>query len=122
MKILVKVNTLRVQCQNTKCILIDEISMVGTKPFRYANLRLQEIFQNTEPCGGLYDICFDDVYGLSHVKDCWIFENLKYGISTLTLNEWKCLFQVYEFTEVMPQREDSEFIQYMDAYSYMDKI
>ena len=74
------------------------------------------------PCGGLYDICFDDVYQLSHVKDCWIFENLKYGISTLTLNEWKCLFQVHEFTEVMPQREDSEFIQYMDAYSNMDKI
>ena len=102
-------NTLHMQFQNTKAILFDEISMVGTNFFRFIDLRLQEITGNHMPFGGLHIICFGDLYQLPPVKDTWIFENNKYGLRSLAQNQWVDLFKIYELTIIMRQREEKDF-------------
>ena len=43
--------------------------------------------------------------------DSWIFEYLKENYGPLAMNLWKDLFQVYELSEIMRQKEDGEFAE-----------
>ena len=109
-----KLNTLHVKFLGTKVILIDEVSLVGTNFFKFVDLRLQEIKGNRKPFGGLHVLCFGDLYQLPPVKDKWVFENNKYGLSSLSLNLWTELFEIYELTEIMRQREEHSFAELLN--------
>jgi len=66
-------NTLRCKYQKLKLIVIDEVSMVGSKMLHSMNRILQDIFDNTDPFGGI-SIVFVDMNQLQPVKDSRVFE------------------------------------------------
>ena len=109
-----RLNSLYVQFQNTKVIMIDEVSLVGTNFFRFIDCRLQEICGNSEPFGGMHMICFGDLYQLPPVKDKWIFENNKRGLSSLAQNLWVNLFEIYELHEIMRQKDEKHFAELLN--------
>ena len=106
-----RLNSFHVKLLGTKVVLIDEISLVGTNFFKFIDLRLQEIKGNRNPFGGLHVICFGDLYQLPPVRDKWLFENNKYGLHSLSINLWTELFEIYELTEIMRQRDEYSFAQ-----------
>ena len=46
--------------------------------------------------------------------DSWIFEYLKENYGPLAMNLGKDLFQVYELSEIMRQKEDGEFAELLN--------
>lgn len=97
---------MRVKFQNLKIIFIDEISMVGNKMLNFVNLRLQEIFVRNIPFCGVSIITIGDLFQLEPVFDGWVFESLVDGYAPLAINLWTELFDVFELTEIMRQKED----------------
>lgn len=88
-----QLDNMRVKFQSLKVVFIDEISMVGNKMFNFINLRLQEIFGNNIPFGGVSIIAIGDLYQLKPVFDGWIFENISEGYGPLAINLWTDLFK-----------------------------
>lgn len=62
-------NSLSVKYDNLKFLIIDEISMCGSSMFNYINLRLQELFQNSQAFGGINVIAVGDLFQLRPVND-----------------------------------------------------
>ena len=104
-----ELNTLRCKLQYLQCVMIDEISLVGSKLFKQVDLRLQHVFGNYEPFGGKHVICFGDLYQLPPVRDSWIFESSYKGLEVFTENIWTEEFQIYELTETMRQKDGGNF-------------
>ena len=104
-----QLNTLRYELRYLRCILIDEVSMIGSKLFREVDLRLQRVFGNYLPFGGKHVICYGDLYQLPPVLDCWIFEHNVRGLQVFTSNPWTEYFKVYELTETMRQLDGTNF-------------
>ncbi|MCP4057419.1 MAG: AAA family ATPase, partial [Pseudoalteromonas sp.] len=65
----ITLQNLRSRWANKKFLIVDEISMVGEKMMLYINGRLQEIFDNDEPFGGIHIIFAGDYFQLPPVKD-----------------------------------------------------
>lgn len=95
---------------NVKVIIIDEISMVGTKLFYYLNFRLQQIFKSDKLFGGISIIVLGDFKQLPPVGDAWIFTPYKNDTYSLLIGNplWE-LFKYFELTEVMRQKDDLDF-------------
>ena len=102
-------NTLRSNFSKLKIIVIDEISMVGADMFQFINARLQEIFQCNLPFGGVSVLCVGDMFQLRPVMDKWVFQNTSSPYQSLTTNLWQDLFELYELTIVMRQKDDATF-------------
>lgn len=103
-------NTLFLHSMLVKLIIIDEISMVGTKLLHYLNFRLQQIFNSDKLFGGIPIIFFGDFKQLPPVGDGWIFTPFKGGIySPLVGNPLWELFYYYELTQIMRQKNDLDF-------------
>ena len=102
-------NTLRSNFSKLKIIVIDEISMVGADMFQFINARLQEIFQCNLPFGGVSVLCVGDMFQLRPVMDKWVFQNTSSPYQSLTANLWQDLFELYELTIVMRQKDDATF-------------
>ncbi|KAI8116853.1 ATP-dependent DNA helicase PIF1 [Lucilia cuprina] len=103
-------NTLYSKFLNLKLLIIDEISMVGSKMFRYLDARLKQVFKSTAPFGGISVVVFGDLRQLPPVGDSWIFSaptndpySAIYGSSL-----WD-MFKYFELNEIMRQREDQAF-------------
>ena len=64
----------RVELQNLKLVIIDEVSMVKADMLYMLDLRLQEITQKDIPFGGIGVICFGDLMQLRPVMGKFIFE------------------------------------------------
>ncbi|XP_037820089.1 uncharacterized protein LOC119609402 [Lucilia sericata] len=103
-------NTLYSKFLNLKLLIIDEISMVGSKMFRYLDTRLKQVFKSTAPFGGISVLVFGDLRQLPPVGDSWIFSaptndpySVIYGSSL-----WD-MFKYFELNEIMRQREDQAF-------------
>ena len=109
-----ELNTLRCKLQYLQCVLIDEISLVGSKLFRQVDLRLQHVFGNYEPFGGRHVICFGDLYQLPPVRDTWIFESSHRGLEVFTDNVWTEHFTMYELTETMRQQDGQIFAEILN--------
>ncbi len=63
-----------------KFLIVDEVSMLGEKMLLFANDRLQEVFDNENPFGGINVIFCGDFFQLPPVKDrfcfhCHLFED-----------------------------------------------
>lgn len=71
-------------------LIVDEISMMGTKLFTYISEYLQGVRGNKQLWGGVTLVFSGDFYQLPPVKDEWIFSSSKFsGIEILTLSECK---------------------------------
>ena len=70
-------NSLYAKLHKLKFILIDEISMVGSRVLRFTNERLQQIFDNKRPFGGISIIAFGDFNQLKPVMDKPIYKYIK---------------------------------------------
>ena len=105
-------NTLRSKLSCLKVIIIDEISMVGSKILSQVNNRLKAIMDNALYFGGVSIICVGDFHQLRPVKDSYVFQ-----ISNSSSNNYDCLvgpyfwekFSFIELTEIMRQKDDQKF-------------
>ncbi|XP_037811885.1 uncharacterized protein LOC119603786 [Lucilia sericata] len=106
------VNTLVAKFMHLKVIIIDEISMVGSRMLGYLDSRLKQIFKTTQPFGGMSILVFGDLKQLPPVGDKWIFSsNSSNPYGTIAGGALWDLFRFYELTEIMRQREDLSFAQ-----------
>ena len=55
-------NSMRAKLIGLKLIIIDEISMVGSKILSLVNSRLKEIMDNSLDCAGVSIICVGDFH------------------------------------------------------------
>ena len=67
-------NTLRSKLLCLKLIIIDEISMVGSKILSQVNSRLKAILDTSLDFGGVSIICVGDFHQLRPVKDSYVFQ------------------------------------------------
>ena len=108
-----KLNTYRCKYENVKVVIIDEISMVGNKLFHYIHKRLQEITTRPLPFGGISVIAVGDLFQLRPVMDNYVFQNLRDGYGPLATNLWVDHFSMFEFTEIMRQK-NMEFAELLN--------
>ena len=108
-----KLNTYRCKYENVKVVIIDEISMVGNKLFHYIHKRLQEITTRPLPFGGISVIAVGDLFQLRPVMDNYVFQNLRDGYGPLATNLWVDHFSMFEFTEIMRQK-NKEFAELLN--------
>ncbi|TKR74013.1 hypothetical protein L596_021245 [Steinernema carpocapsae] len=115
-----KLNLKRLVLQNTKLIIIDELSMCGNATFAKIHLRLGEIRPSTsEPFGGINILAFGDLLQLPPVQSRPVFQpldarTLKRMFQSVapTLNLWQS-FEYAELTKNMRQRDDLVFAEIM---------
>lgn len=103
-----RLDTLRTTLHSLKLVIIDEISMVGNKMFNFINLRLHEVMGSNKLFGGVSLICVADLFQLQPVIDQWIFQDLATNYGPLSTNLWKDMFQMFELTTIMRQKEDND--------------
>ena len=108
-----KLNTLRVQFKNVELLIVDEISMVGADMNDYIDRRLQQIFGNQKPYGGIHVITVGDLFQLMPIFDRWIFKNSETGCGSLAPNLWTEHFKMFELDEIMRQK-GKEFAQLLN--------
>ena len=103
---------IRINLIDLKLLIIDEISMVGSRLFDRIDKRLKQITGKDETFGGVSVIVVGDLNQLPPVMDSPIFlppktSNLQvFAESNLLWEE----FRMYQLTEIMRQKEEKEFI------------
>jgi hypothetical protein len=100
-------NTFRVKYKNLKLLIIDEISMVGSRQFRFIDMRLREIFAINKPFGGISVIVVGYLNQLQPVLDDWIFKPAKNNLADLLGYIW-VIYKCVELKENM-RRKDKLF-------------
>jgi hypothetical protein len=85
---------------NNYNVMIDEISFVGGRVFNVIDNRPIKHIQNNF-FGGVDVIMINDFYQAPHVKDSWIFQNIKENINALKLIFWQIYVQCYELNKIM---------------------
>ena len=111
--------------ENTRLMVIDEVSMVGTNLFSKISLRLQEILDlhpkwKFQSFGGLDMFLLGDFFQLPPVLDRYIFLNstLRGRCEALSKNHYQDNVCCYTLTEKMRSQEDSKFGDLCDAIAY----
>ena len=66
---------LRKSLRKLRLIIMDEVSMIGSTLFNWVNMRMQQVFENNLPFGGVSVVLFGDFNQLHPVLDSWIFED-----------------------------------------------
>ena len=107
-------SSLRNKLSDLKVIIVYEISMVSNDLLFYVHLRLNEIFGsvNNEPFVGITVITVGDFFQLPPVGGKPVYATYK--------NTWENVessrkhFKIFELTEVMRQREDSQLINLLN--------
>ncbi|XP_074097725.1 uncharacterized protein LOC141526586 [Cotesia typhae] len=103
-------NTLYAKLKDLSLIIIDEISMVGSRMIQQVDSRLKQIFQTSKPFGGVSVIVFGDFNQLAPVGDSYIFEAHAMDLyGDIIGNPLWNLFKSYELTEIMRQKNDIKF-------------
>jgi len=102
---------LKLQLENLKVIIIDEISMVSNKLLLYIHQRLLDIFgysgNHMKPFEGITVIVVGDLYQLPPVLQRPVYADYYDELYNLH-HLWK-VFKMCELTEIMRQRGDSIF-------------
>jgi hypothetical protein len=82
--------------------VIDEMSLVDARMFNVIDNRLRSIkhIQN-KFFGGVDVIMKGDFHQIPHVKESWIFQNIKDNVNALTPNFWQTYVQCYELNKIM---------------------
>ena len=113
-------NTLRSKLSCLKVIIIDEISMVGSKILSQVNNRLKAIMDNSLDFGGISIICVGDFHQLRPVKDSYVFQ-----VSNSSSNNYDGLvgpylwekFSFVELIEIMRQKDDQNFATALNYFA-----
>ena len=113
-------NTLRSKLSCLKVIIIDEISMVGSKILSQVNNRLKAIMDNSLDFGGVSIISVGDFHQLRPVKDSYVFQ-----IPISSSNNYDGLvgpylwekFSFVELTEIMRQKDDLNFARALTNFA-----
>ena len=118
----VKAKDLPWKFENTRLMVLDEISMIGSNLFSKISLRLQEILNlipswKFKSFGGLDLLLLGDFFQLPPVLDRYIFLNstLRGRCEALSKNHYEDNVSCYLLTEKMRSQEDSTFGQLCDA-------
>jgi len=116
-----KLNALKIKLKDLKLIQIDEISMVGQMQWRWIDQRLRQIFSHSLsklsllPFGGISIIASGDFFQLPPVKDEFVYKPNK-KIAFCQNNMFWELFQIYELSECMRQKDDKIFSDALDNF------
>ena len=113
-------SSLRNKLSDLKVIIVDEISMVSNDLLFYVHLRLNEIFGsvNNEHFAGITVITVGDFFQLPPVGGRPVYATYK--------NTWQNFeslwehFKIFQLTEVMRQREDSQLIDLLNQVRVAD--
>ena len=113
-------SSLRSRLSDLKDIIIDEISMVSNDLLYYVHLRLSEIFGfvTNEPLAGTTVIEVGDFFQLPLVGGRPVYPDYKNDWQNFE-SLWK-LFKIFELTEVMRQRGESQFIDFLNNVRMVD--
>ena len=87
---------------------MDEIPMVGFTMFQQADARLQQIMGNKKPFGGVSVIVLGGFNRLRPAGDGYIFQ-FNSSCNTLVDSPLWSLFELFELTEIMRQKDDKTF-------------
>ena len=109
-----KRNTLQTKYKELAMLIVDEVSMVGNEMLNFLYQRLQEVKCNQEPFGGVHIILVGDLFQLRPVGDGWIFANATNNYAPLAPNLWQSHFTMYELTEIMRQKDDTQFAELLN--------
>lgn len=111
-----RINTIRAKLINLKLLIIDEISMVGTKILHRVHQRLVQITGVNQPFGGISVIVVGDLHQLPPVGDRKVFvpfsnpNNNNFGKLFGPVSYLWEKFQFFELTKVMRQKDGADFI------------
>ena len=113
-------SSLRNKLSDLKVIIVYEISMVSNDLLFYVHLRLNEIFGsvNNEPFAGITVITVGDFFQLPPVGGKPVYATYKNTWQNFE-SLWKH-FKIFELTEVMRQREDSQLIDLLNQVRVAD--
>jgi hypothetical protein len=97
-------------------IVIDEISLVGSKMLSFIDRRLQIIKQNhNDFTGGLDVIMTNNFYQMLLVRYSWIVKSNAHGFDVLGTNFWHEYVKCYELNQVM-QPKNEIFINILNKF------
>ena len=105
-------NTMRAKLWYLKVLIIDEISMVGSKMLSRIDFRLKEIRNSKELFGGISILFVGDFNQLKPVMDSFAFQSpksLPYGVIAGNIL-WSSV-KHYKLDQIMRQRDDLIFAQ-----------
>ncbi|XP_044584422.1 ATP-dependent DNA helicase pfh1-like [Cotesia glomerata] len=105
-------NTLYAKLKDLSLLIIDEISMVGSKTIQQVDSRLKQIFQTAKPFGGISVIVFGDFNQSAPVGDRYIIQAHSSDLYGNVIGNplWN-LFTSYQLTEIMRQKDDIKFAE-----------
>lgn len=109
-------NTIRTSLIHLELLIIDEISMVGSKILTWVHHRLVEIFGRNEPFGGISVIVVGDLHQLPPVGDRKVFQpfdspnNNRIGKLLGPVSPLWSVFEYFPLTQVMRQKDDVDFV------------
>ncbi|XP_043472427.1 uncharacterized protein LOC122505072 [Leptopilina heterotoma] len=104
-------NTLACKLKSVNLIILDEISMLGSKTLYQINRRLQQIFHTNEPFAGISIIAVGDFQQLPPVGDNWVFQpNTRANpMAVIAGNPLWEQFKLFHMTQIMRQKDDLSF-------------
>ncbi|CAG4973522.1 unnamed protein product [Parnassius apollo] len=103
-------NTLATKPAKLRLIVIDEISMLGSRTFHQINRRLQQIFHSSTFFSGISVIVVGDFRQLPSVGDNWVFQaNSRNPLAEIAGTPLWDLFVLTELKEIMRQRDNVAF-------------
>jgi ATP-dependent DNA helicase PIF1 len=81
------------------CLIIDEISMTGATLLYYLHRRLQNVFENDRPFGGIPVLACGDLYQLKPVSDGYCFQGIEvkdssgqtFAVSNIWIDTLRCM-------------------------------
>ncbi|ODM87855.1 ATP-dependent DNA helicase PIF1 [Orchesella cincta] len=116
-------NTLRVRYRETDLFIIDEISMCGATMFQRIDARLRQLFDRSKPFGGKSILVVGHLRQLPPVGEKIIFKCPDLARQESARSQlvgrnplWQ-LFQYYELTEIMRQRNAHAFCKALNNMS-----
>ncbi|KAG5678799.1 hypothetical protein PVAND_008434 [Polypedilum vanderplanki] len=108
-------NTMACQLQRLKLIIIDEISMLSAEHLNQISSNLKQIFCSSQEFAGRSVIVVGDFNQLRPVGGSYAFQSKnahhRESLTTIIDNPQWQLFQLFELTQIMRQRDDLRFAE-----------
>ena len=92
-------------------IIVDEVSMLSNKVFEWVESRLREMRGKSEPFGGYHILLVGDLFQLPPVCSRFVFQGMSTAGGLQVPNPLWPMFEFFELTEVMRQKEDFRFAE-----------
>ena len=112
-----KLNTLRIKLSNLQLLIIDEVSMVGSNMLLQIHKRLQQLKGKGDDTtfGDISILAVGNLYQLRPVAQPHVFAEVGDAYAQLHKSGslWIDEFKMIELDEIMRQRDDSQFAQFL---------